>query len=489
MRVALLISGYLRNYEINIKNLKEKLFSKFEIVDTFLHITKNENQEDKYLNLIDEKEDIQNITKLLNPISTLIEDNVFFHENKQINDIINQWGKLYKLNQLKKIYEKSINKKYDLVIRYRPDVFLESHIENEDLLNLKKIIIPSESKIDKSKLLNPEDDYICDAFAFGNSIEMDKYFDIFQNIEEIISNYGFVSETFLKKYLDNNFIDYELKDIKYSFILSKCNVFAICGDSGSGKSTLSKILKNIFFDSFTLECDRYHKWERHNKNWENLTHLNPDANYLTKMSEDIFDLKLGREIYQVDYNHESGRFTEKQLINPANNLIVCGLHSLYDKNSSFVYDLKIFMDTDEQLKKKWKIKRDKEERGHSVEKILDSIKKREYDFKTYILPQKENADIVVRFFTDEKVDFDNLEKKELIMLDLSISKHFDITNIINNFDLLKINYKLIYQNDSFITIRFFEYQKIDIFNSDKILITNTYYDYILYFILNLIVTK
>jgi uridine kinase len=207
------------------------------------------------------------------------------------------------------------------------------------------------------------------------------------------------------------------------------------------------------------------------------------------MSEDIFDLKLGREIYQVDYNHESGSFTEKQLINPSNNLIVCGLHSLYDKNSSFVYDLKIFMDTDEQLKKKWKIKRDKEERGHSVEKILNSIKKRESDFKTYILPQKENADIVIRFFTDEEVDFNNLEKKESIKLDLSINKNFDITNILNNFDLLKINYELIHQNNNFITIRFFEYQKIDIFNSDKILITNTYYDYILYFILNLIITK
>jgi uridine kinase len=448
MRAALLISGYLRNYEINIKNLKEKLFPKFEVVDTFLHITKNENQEDKYLNLIDEKEDIQNITKLLNPISTLIEDNVSFHTNKQINDIINQWGKLYKLNQLKKIYEKCVNRNYDLVIRYRPDVFLENYFEMSDLSSLKKIIIPSESKIDKSKLLNPKDDYICDAFAIGSSTEMDKYFDIFENIHELISNYGFVSETFLKKYLDNNFIDYELKDIKYSFILSKCNVFAICGDSGSGKSTLSKILKNIFFDSFTLECDRYHKWERHNENWETLTHLNPDANFLTKMSEDIFDLKLGREIYQVDYNHESGSFTEKQLINPSNNLIVCGLHSLYDKNSSFVYDLKIFMDTDEQLKKKWKIKRDKEERGHSVEKILNSIKKRESDFKTYILPQKENADIVIRFFTDEEVDFNNLEKKESIKLDLSINKNFDITNILNNFDLLKINYELIHQNNN-----------------------------------------
>jgi phosphoribulokinase len=136
------------------------------------------------------------------------------------------------------------------------------------------------------------------------------------------------------------------------------------------------------------------------------------------MNNDIFDLKLGREIYQVDYNHENGKFTEKQLINPANNLIVCGLHSLYDKNSTFVYDLKIFMDTDENLKMKWKIKRDIKERGYTIDKILDSIKKRKFDFDTYILPQKENADIIIRFFTDDVIDFNNLETKELIKLDL-----------------------------------------------------------------------
>jgi uridine kinase len=207
------------------------------------------------------------------------------------------------------------------------------------------------------------------------------------------------------------------------------------------------------------------------------------------MNNDIFDLKLGREIYQVDYNHESGKFTEKQLINPANNLIVCGLHSLYDKKSTFVYDLKIFMDTDENLKMKWKIKRDIKERGYTVDKILDSIKKRKTDFDNYILPQKENADIIIRFFTDDVIDFNNLETKELIKLDLSISKNFNITNILNNFNLLNIKYDICDSDENFRKIRFSEYQQINLFNYETILTTNTYYDYILYFILNLIITN
>ena len=43
-----------------------------------------------------------------------------------------------------------------------------------------------------------------------------------------------------------------------------------------------------------MECDRYHKWDRHDTNWNNYTHLNPDANYITKMCDDVFDLKFGR---------------------------------------------------------------------------------------------------------------------------------------------------------------------------------------------------
>lgn len=48
MRVALLISGYLRSFKINIPNIKTKILDKFDKVDIYIHITKNESTEDKY---------------------------------------------------------------------------------------------------------------------------------------------------------------------------------------------------------------------------------------------------------------------------------------------------------------------------------------------------------------------------------------------------------------------------------------------------------
>jgi len=75
MTVALLISGYLRTYKNNISFLKEEINKYFTKVDFYVHITKNESKEDKYLNFIDEENDVKNIVSILNPKSLLIESN------------------------------------------------------------------------------------------------------------------------------------------------------------------------------------------------------------------------------------------------------------------------------------------------------------------------------------------------------------------------------------------------------------------------------
>jgi cytoskeletal protein RodZ len=59
MTAAILISGYLRSYEDTINFVKTELLQRFEKVDVYIHITKNENVEDKYFNLINEDEDIK----------------------------------------------------------------------------------------------------------------------------------------------------------------------------------------------------------------------------------------------------------------------------------------------------------------------------------------------------------------------------------------------------------------------------------------------
>lgn len=463
MKVALLISGYLRSYKNNIKYIQDEIITKFGDVDIYLHITKNESKEDKYLNFINEENDVKIIVSALNPKSLLIENNA----NTDI--LKNQWSKLYKLNQLKIANESIENKKYDLVIRYRFDL----RIKTQDIfksIESNKVYIPKDSKIDKSKLQNPNDNYLCDALAFGDSDTMDKYFDIFKYLDK----YGNVSETSLYNYLKDWDIKYELIDINYDFILSSCNVFGICGDSGSGKTRLGNRLKEFFSNSFMLECDRYHKWERGDENWSKFTHLNPDANYISKMNEDIFNLKVGNSIYQVDYNHKNGKFTENKIIDPSENTIVCGLHSLYQDDEN-LYDIKIFIDTDDALKRKWKIERDVNERGHKLENVLAQIEKRREDYLKYIYPQKDKSDIVINFFP-----YNNE-----IGLRLLIKKDFNIDFLITKLKNKNINFIFDSNNLIFNTIIFNNYKMVDLWDNNLIPKFNDFYDYIIFFILNL----
>ena len=262
-------------------------------------------------------------------------------------------------------------------------------------------------------------------------------------------------------------------DNDYNVILSECNVFAICGDSGSGKSTLSEILKNYFNKSFVLECDRYHKWGRNNDNWKKYTHLNPESNYITKMNEDIFNLKLGKEIFQVDYDHKTGEFTDKEYISSSNNLIVCGLHSLYNENNH-VYDLKIFIDTDDRLKREWKINRDVKLRNKDLDEVLEQIHSRKGDFEKFILPQKLKSDIIINFYPTK----DDLKD---VGLKLMVKKEINISDLV--LDMKKSNLQFNIDEDKLFYIFYFEkFIPIDLGIYPP---QNNFYDYIIYFIFNL----
>jgi len=468
MRAALLLSGYLRTFKINLPVLKEKIIKKFDNIDVYIHITRDEKRQDKYLNEINENY-IQYIINVLNPVAIIIENNI---EDKEA--AYNKWVKLFKLNTVKKTNEKIFGK-YDIVIKCRPDVNIISDISFDKPHD--KISIPAESLIDKNKLLTPTDSYICDVFAFGSSELMDRYFNIFLYLDKLIAKYGPVPETVLYNYLNSYEIPYKEIDIKFNVILSTCNVFALCGDSGSGKTTLANILKKYFNNAFTMECDRYHRWERNDEKWKAYTHLNPDANYITKMNKDIFDLKIGKEIYQINYDHFTGKFTEQQKIQKSDNLIVCGLHSLY--NNHELYNLKIFIDTDIFLKTKWKVQRDISERGYSYEDVFKQIKEREQDYYKYIYPQRKNSDIVVNFFTDNK-DTTNLDNNNELKLRLFIKKKFNILNILANLTKYSIPFETEFNKDNdFNQIIFNKFVDTELI-SDLPYKTNSFYDYIVY---------
>jgi uridine kinase len=431
MKCALLISGYMRSFDLNYEKLKKNLFNNNDI-DIYIHITKD--AEVKYNN---KNNTFEYIHKLLNPKVMLVTGNFMINkENASINNILNQNYKFYLLNEERKKIEAAENIKYDIIIKSRPDINLQTLIDLT--ITPDKLYIPCDSKIDISKLRSEDDKYICDVFAYGDSTIMNTYFDFYNSLNKLIIEHGIINETLLYHYIINNNIQYHLVDISYIIILSSVNTIAITGDSGSGKTSTSVLLKKMFTNGFVLECDRYHKWERNDDRWKTYTHLNPEANYIAKMKKDVFDLKIGKNVYSVDYDHATGKFKDSNVICSEENIIVCGLHSLYIPDN--IIDIKIYMDTDDNLRIPWKIKRDIQKRGYSIEKIIEQIDSRKEDFSTFISPQKDNADIIINFYTDKIFNISSFDTNENlpVFLKIGINIKYNITNIVNKIHVVKI---------------------------------------------------
>ncbi len=176
----------------------------------------------------------------------------------------------------------------------------------------------------------------------------------------------------------------------------------IAGDSGAGKTRLLKTLEALLSKErmLSLEGDGDHRWERGDRNWEKMTHLNPRANYLYKQAEDLQALRGNNAVKRVDYDHETGTFTRKRRLSPKPYVVLCGLHSLYLPQMRQVLDMKVYLDTDEALRCHWKLCRDLGDRGHSRAEIMEQIEARRADAEKYIHPQRQYADLVIRYFDE-----------------------------------------------------------------------------------------
>lgn len=107
-------------------------------------------------------------------------------------------------------------------------------------------------------------------------------------------------------------------------------------------------------------------------------------------------IKEGKPIDKPIYNHVTGVFDPAETVTPPKVYVIEGLHPLYDERVRELVDFSIYLDISDEVKFAWKIQRDMEERGHSLESIKASIEARKPDFKSYVDPQKEFADIVIQ---------------------------------------------------------------------------------------------
>jgi uridine kinase len=180
-------------------------------------------------------------------------------------------------------------------------------------------------------------------------------------------------------------------------IISHPFLLGIGGDSGAGKSFISNCLANIFTPEKTclIRGDDRHKWTRGHEKWQQQTHLNPKSNALHEEIYFLKKLKQGKIQYRKHYDHSTGQFTSAQPVIANHLLLYEGLHPFYISAQSSLYDAKIFIKPEKDLLCHWKIIRDINERCHTKESILKSIRSRETDMKKYIQTQTDKADILI----------------------------------------------------------------------------------------------
>ncbi|HEX6248591.1 MAG TPA: phosphoribulokinase [Nocardioidaceae bacterium] len=176
-------------------------------------------------------------------------------------------------------------------------------------------------------------------------------------------------------------------------------MLAIAGDSASGKTTLTKgLVEAIGEDRCTSICvDDYHKYDRAERKDLPFTPLHPDCNYIDILEQHLQLLALGRPILKPVYDHATGTFTRPEYIEPKEFVIIEGLHPLSTKLTRACFDVKVYLDPPEEIRREWKVKRDTTKRGYTPEQVLAELERREPESEAFIRPQRRNADIVVRF--------------------------------------------------------------------------------------------
>jgi uridine kinase len=185
-------------------------------------------------------------------------------------------------------------------------------------------------------------------------------------------------------------------------------IIGIAGGTGSGKTTvvrrISKALPPhcaavIPLDSYYNDTTELTPEERQAINFDH-----PDAFDWKLLTEHIRMLKEGKAVEQPTYSYiESNRQKETVHVEPKPVIIIEGIMALHYKKLRDMMDLKIFVDTDDDVRLIRNIRRDVVERGRTVDMVLDRYEKvLKPMHEQFIEPTKQYADLIIPWGGDNK---------------------------------------------------------------------------------------
>ncbi len=178
-------------------------------------------------------------------------------------------------------------------------------------------------------------------------------------------------------------------------------IIGICGGTGSGKTTLArKIIETVGRENVILvEQDSYYRNladmpldERHQANFDH-----PDSIDSEMLMNHLKRLRLGQSVEMPIYDFKSHtRSDETEHIEPKKVVLVEGILIFSEHRIAELLDVKVFVDTPDDIRFIRRLRRDIAERGRTVESVIEqyftTVRPMHFEF---VEPSKRNADIII----------------------------------------------------------------------------------------------
>lgn len=210
-------------------------------------------------------------------------------------------------------------------------------------------------------------------------------------------------------------------------------MLGVVGDSAAGKTTLSEGIASILNpERVAVICaDDYHRYSRKERAINGISALDPKGNYIDILEQDLQLLRQGRPILKPVYNHSDGTLGPPEYIEPKPYIIIEGLLGYTTRAMRECYDVKIYLEPEEDLRIQWKLQRDTTKRGYTREQVLEELEKRKPYTQAYIHPQRLFADVVVCFHRPEQPTegYEHLSVRHILRPTLP---HPDLSPVLND---------------------------------------------------------
>ncbi len=177
-------------------------------------------------------------------------------------------------------------------------------------------------------------------------------------------------------------------------------VIGMAGGTGSGKTTLAHKIGEAFGDNVVMLCHDYYYKANKELTYEERTQLNydhPNAFETELLIEHVKQLKQGQTVHHPVYSFvEHTREAETVEVKPAKVIIVEGILIFENKELCDLFDIKVFVDTDADVRILRRLVRDVQDRGRDLDSVisqyLNTVKPMHEQF---VDPSKKRADVII----------------------------------------------------------------------------------------------